>query len=165
MQEFYYQYMEDGDVCVIGYKGDDAEVVMPDNHNGCRIKVLFDDLFKGHSEITSIRLPDTITDFGEFVFDGCTNLRQLKLPQGLSVLWGYTFVRCELEEITLPDKVQTIPPFAFKDCKNLKKVVCGAGMKKIYSWAFGGCDNLTELIHDPEVEVSSDAFRSKKLNT
>lgn len=164
MQEFYYKYMEDGNVFVIGYYGDDTEVVIPNQYNGYRITVLYDDLFKGHSEITIIRMPDTITDFGEFIFDGCTNLRHLQLPTELSVLWGYTFVRSGLEEITLPDKIQTIPPFAFKDYKNLKKVICGAGMKKICSWAFSGCDNLTELIHAPKVEVSPDTFMTKELN-
>ena len=75
-------------------------------------------------------------------------------------LWGYTFVRCGIEEIVLPDQLRIIPPFAFKDCRNLRKVVCGAGLEKIYAWAFGGCDLLTEdgLIHGPKVEISPQAF-------
>ena len=96
----------------------------------------------------------------KFLFDGCINLRQLKLPEQLKTLWGYTFVRCGIEEIVLPDQLRIIPPFAFKDCRNLRKVVCGAGLEKIYAWAFGGCDLLTEdgLIHGPKVEISPQAF-------
>lgn len=37
-------------------------------------------------------------------------------------------------------------------------------MKKIYSWAFAGCDNLKEVIHKDDVEISPDAFKDKKLN-
>ena len=100
---------------------------------------------------------------GEFLFDGCINLRQLKLPEQLKTLWGYTFVRCGIEEIVLPDQLRIIPPFAFKDCKNLRRVVCGAGLEKIYAWAFGGCDLLTEdgLIHGPKVEISPQAFERR----
>ncbi len=38
-------------------------------------------------------------------------------------------------------------------------------MKKIYSWAYAGCDNLKEVIHKDDVEISPGAFKDKKLNT
>ena len=157
MQEFYYNRVEDGTFCLTGYVGDEAEVVIPDDKV---FTILSDKIFRGHEEITSIRIPDTVTDMGEFLFDGCVNLRHLKLPKELKTLWGYTFVRCGIEEIVLPDGLRIIPPFAFKDCRNLRKVFCGAGLEKIYSWAFGGCDQLREecLIHGPGVDISPRAF-------
>ena len=125
----------------------------------------FDKLFRGHKEITSVRIPDTVTDMGEFLFDGCENLRHLELPAQLRVLWGYTFARCGIEEAYLPEGLRRLPPFAFKDCKNLRKVVCGAGMEKIHAWAFSGCDQLSEegLICGPGTEVSPQAFDTKEL--
>lgn len=165
MQEFIYKPNEDGTFAVIGYTGDEAEVKIPDSYGSGVISVIGDKLFSGHSEITSVFIPDTVTDMGEFVFDGCENLRHIKLPSQLECLWGYTFVRCGIEEITLPDKLVTLPPFAFKECKNLKRVVCGKGLKKIYSWVFAGCDSLTELVRNGIVEVSPHAFESKELNT
>lgn len=159
MQDLIYKMVEDGTYCVMSYHGDEAEVVIPDDRD---VTILYDDLFKGHTEITSVHIPDTVTDMGEFLFDGCTNLRQLRLPAQLKTLWGLTFVRSSIEEIILPDGVESIPPFAFKDCRQLKKVVCGSGLKRIHAWAFGGCDQLKEVIHGPHVEVSPDAYRSKE---
>ena len=157
MQEFYYKKVEDDTFCLTGYKGREAEVVIPTDKV---VTILNDKVFRGHSEITSICIPDTVTDIGEFVFDGCVNLRHLVLPANLKTLWGYTFIRCGIEEIVLPDSLRIIPPFAFKDCKNLRRVVCGAGLEKIYSWAFGGCDLLTKenFIHGPDVDISPKAF-------
>ena len=151
MQEFYYRRVEDGTFCLTGYEGDEAEVIIPDDKV---FTILSDKVFRGHDEITSIRIPDSVTDMGEFLFDGCINLLQL---------WGYTFVRCGIEEIVLPDQLRIIPPFAFKDCRNLRRVVCGAGLEKIYAWAFGGCDLLTEdgLIHGLKVEISPQAFERR----
>ena len=125
---------------------------------GKPVTILFDKLFSGHTEIRSVSIPDAVTDLGEFVFDGCARLHELKLPSGLRNLWGYTFCRSGLEEIVLPDSVKIIPPYAFKDCTQLRRVVCGSGMQKISAWAFGGCDKLTELVHAPDVEVSPQAF-------
>ena len=160
MQEFYYRRVDDGTFCLTGYEGDEADVVIPDD---IVFTILNDKVFRGHEEIRSVRIPDSVTDMGEFLFDGCVNLRHLKLPTELKVLWGYTFVRCGIEEIVLPDQLRIIPPFAFKDCKNLRKVVCGAGLEKIYAWAFSGCERLTEdeLYHAPGVDISPKAFERK----
>lgn len=162
MQEFTYSPLPDGTLQVVGYCGDEAEVVVPETCGGRRITVLGDRIFRGHGEITSVRIPDGVTDLGEFLFDGCLGLRHIALPSSLTDLWGYTFVRCGLEEITLPDSLTGIPPFAFKDCKSLRRVVCGAGMRRIYSWAFGGCDSLEEFICPKEAVVSPEAFLSKE---
>ena len=157
MQEFYYRRVEDGTFCLTGYEGDEADVVIPDDKV---FTILSDKIFRGHDEIRSIIIPDSVTDIGEFVFDGCSGLRHLKLPEQLRTLWGYSFVRCGIEEIVLPDHLRIIPPFAFKDCKNLRRVVCGTGLEKIYSWAFGGCDRLSRecLLHGPGVDISPQSF-------
>lgn len=162
MQDFIYSQIEDGTYCVTRYQGDEAAVEIPNNRN---VTVLFDRLFAKHKEITSVLIPDTVTDLGEFLFDGCENLRHIDLPSGLTNLWGYTFCRSGFEEIVLPDKLTCLPPFAFKDCKNLKRVVCGAGMKKIHAWVFGGCDQLEEVVCGPDVEISPEAYQTKVLNT
>ena len=162
MQDFSYRQIEDYTYCITRYQGNEAEVVIPDSGN---VTVLFDKLFAKHKEITSIHIPDTVTDLGEFLFDGCENLRHIELPSSLTSLWGYTFCRSGFEEIVLPDKLTCLPPFAFKDCKNLKRVVCGAGMRKIHAWAFGGCDQLEEVVCGPNVEISPEAYQTKVLNT
>lgn len=165
MQKFMFSPTGDGTYSVSGYKGNEKNVVIPDSYGSGVITVIDDKLFAGHKEIELVHIPDTVTNIGEFVFDGCENLHHIDLPSQLECLWGYTFVRCGIEEITLPDKLVTLPPFAFKDCKNLRKVVCGKGLKKVYSWVFSGCDKLTEFIHCDNVEVSPKAFESKELNT
>ena len=165
MQKFLFMQIEDHTFGVCGYEGDEKDVVIPDNYGGTKVTVICDKVFVGHTDIESVTIPDTVTDMGEFIFDGCENLKRIDLSSELRYLWGYTFCRCGIEEIVLPDKLATIPPFAFKDCVDLKKVVCGTGLKKIYSWAFAGCDKLDGIIKNSDVEVSPDAFRNKELNS
>ena len=74
MQQFFYRFLEDGTYCVTEYQGDEADVIIPDTYCSKPVTVLFDRLFKGHTEITSVKIPDTVTDIGSFVFDGCTSL-------------------------------------------------------------------------------------------
>ena len=165
MQKFLFSPIEDHTYSIVGYEGDESDVVIPENYGGIKVTVICDKVFTGHSEIVSVTIPDTVTDMGEFVFEGCYNLKHIKLSSELRYLWGYTFCRCGIEEIVIPDRLRSIPPFAFKDCKHLKRVVCGTDMKKIYSWAFAGCDSLKDVTYNDDVVVSPDAFKDKELNT
>lgn len=161
MQQFMYEHMEDGTICVTGYMGDDEEVVIPPLYGERPITVLFDDLFKGHTEITSVQIPDTVTNIGANVFDGCTGLKHVDLPEGLTDLWQYAFCNSSIEEIVIPDKVRSIPSFTFKDCKELRRIVCGKGLENIRAWAFEGCTSLEGLDNIPGVNISRLAFEEK----
>jgi hypothetical protein len=165
MQEFRYKLIDDETYCVMTYRGDEKEIVIPDLCNGKPVTVLYDDLFKGHAEITSVKIPDSVREIGGFVFDGCAGLKSVRLPASLESMWQYAFVRSSIEEIVIPDGVKQIIPFTFKDCKRLRKVVCGAGLRAVGAWAFEGCDALEEFVCGKDVDVSPEAFQRKKLNT
>ena len=158
MQEFLFRMLDDETYGAAGYSGDEAVVTVPEIYNGRPVTMLLDDLFKGHKEIEQVAIPDTVTDIGGFVFDGCENLRHVQLPAGLRYMWQYAFARCGIEEVVIPEKVKDIVPFTFKGCRNLKKIVCGPGLKEISAWAFAGCDAVKEFIHEPETKVSEQAF-------
>lgn len=164
MQNFTYRLADDETWAVVGYEGDAAEVVIPDTYLGRPVTVIFDCLFRGHAEIERVRIPDTVTDIGEFAFDGCAGLRELKLPAALCNVWQYAFVRSGLETVELPAGVRNIPPFAFKDCRALRRVVCNPGLKKIYPWAFQGCGRPAEFRCGPQTEIDARAFESTALN-
>ncbi len=160
MQEFSFKMYDDETFCVVGYEGDEANVVIPAVHGSTPVTIIFDDVFKGHSEITSVTIPDTVTNIGAFAFDGCVNLRQIKLPAALEDLWQYAFANCGIEEITLPSKMVSLASFTFQNCKNLKRVNCNPGLKKIHAWAFSGCEALKELYYGNGTQVSPLAFEA-----
>lgn len=162
MQEFSFQLMDDDTFCVTRYEGDEAEVTVPAFHGNTPVTILYDDLFKGHTEITSVTIPDSVTNIGSFAFDGCENLRSIRLPSGLEDLWQYAFARCGIEEITLPEKMTSLASFTFLHCKNLKRVTCNAGLKKIHAWAFSGCENLKELYYSDGTVLSPLAFETRE---
>lgn len=158
MQKFTYKLCDNNTYAVVGYEGDEPNVKIPDTFLGRPISMLFDCLFRYHSEIETVEVPDTVIDFGEFLFEGCEKLHYIQLPSQLESIWPHSFVRSGIEEITIPEHVRTIASFAFKDCKNLRKVVCSPSLKRIQAWAFHGCDNLTECIYGPNTEVDPRAF-------
>jgi len=153
---FYNKMVPDGTYCITGYSGQAEHIEFPDHYV---ITILNDDLFKGHTEITSVNIPDTVTQIGGFIFDGCTNLKSVKLPSGLKDMWQYAFTRTSLESIEIPGSVHKIIPFTFYASKELKTVVISEGTESISAWAFKDCSNLEE-VHLPTscTEISDNAF-------
>ena len=139
---FSYRIIEDYTNCITSYQGKDAHVEIPDNINA---SVLYDDLFKGHTEIISVKIPDSITQIGGFVFDGCVNLKEIKLPPHLSDMWQYALTRCGIETITIPGSVRTVIPYTFNQCKALKTVTFCEGTVKICARAFKECTALKDV--------------------
>ena len=154
--EFYYRMFDDCSYCITYYKGNTNQVIIPERLN---VTILFDGLFKGHTEITSVNIPTSITDIGGFVFDGCSNLRTLQLPSNLANMWQYALTRCGIESIIIPGSVTSIVPFTFYQCKKLKTVRFSEGTKRICSWAFKDCIELHDVYLSSSImDISNDAF-------
>lgn len=83
MKKFFFNPIEDHTYSIVGYEGDELNVLIPNNYGGTKVTVICDKVFTGHSEIASVTVPDTVTDMGEFVFESCYNLKYIKLSSEL----------------------------------------------------------------------------------
>lgn len=160
MQNFYTSTLDETQCSIMGYDGDENRVVIPKEMAGKKVTILFDALFKNHTEITHVKIPSTVTNIGSYMFAGCTKLKEIKLPDSLTEIWEYGFAKSNFEELVIPDGVEIIMPYTFKDCKRLKKIVFGKNLKKICSGAFEGCSKLKEVVYGPGVDVSPDAYET-----
>ena len=158
MQEFIFKKIDNGTFSLVEYNGNEENVVIPDIHAGQPVTVLYDRIFRGHEEIQSIKIPDTVTDIGGFVFDGCCNLKQISLPAGLLYLWQYAFCRSSIEELILPEGIRTIAPYTFKECKSLKRLVCNPGLIEIKARAFESCSRELEVVASEKTLISPEAW-------
>ena len=158
MQNYFFKRVDNGTFSVIEYDGDEKDVRIPPNHAGKPVTVLYDRLFKGHEEISSLEIPDTVTDIGAFVFDGCRGLRSIDLPAGLVYMWQYAFCRSSIEEIKLPEGIRNIVPYTFKECRNLKRIICNSDLIEIKAKAFAGCPRDLEIVHEEGLKISPLAF-------
>lgn len=123
-------------------------------------------IFHNYSEITSVKLPETMEYIGEGAFAGCTametinippsvnsignmafcnceSLKRLILGEGVTKLMAYVFAGCRsLETIRLPEKVTYIGPAAFLNCESLKSITIPNTVECVYEDAFDGCNKL-----------------------
>ena len=153
---FFYKMVPDGTYCLTEYTGNEKHIELP---NTIVVSIINDNLFKGHTEIESVNMPNTITQLGGFIFDGCSNLKSIKLPSNLKDMWQYAMTRTSIKEIEIPGSLHKLIAFAFYQSKSLKKVVFNEGTKSIGPWAFKDCTALTDVYLPTSLtEISDKAF-------
>ena len=73
--------------------------------------------------MTSIIIPEGVTNFGRHAFLGCSSLTSITIPESVTSIDVYTFYGCSsLTSITIPEGVTSIGGSAFSSCTNLTSV-------------------------------------------
>lgn len=123
--------------------------------------------FKDRTDIREVRFPApcALRTIGEYAFLGCSNLRAINIPEGVTECCEGAFRECGIEEASLPATLQKIPKSMFMWCGNLRSVKFGAlpggreNLKDIGSHAFAYCTRLNiKNIPQSVVHIGSNAF-------
>ena len=84
-------------------------------------------LFSGCTGLTSVTIPDSVTNIGTYAFSGCTGLTSVTIPNGVTSIGYEAFSGCAgLTSVTIPDSVTSIGGWAFSGCTGLTEVYYNA---------------------------------------
>lgn len=102
---------------VLRYRGKDTEVVFPTEVKGTAITGIADAMARlpeNYLPITSVVIPEGYMVLGDNAFNGCVNLRTVKLPSTLTKIGKNCFRNCgALTHIDIPPSVSEIGDRAF----------------------------------------------------
>ena len=80
--------------------------------------------FDGCSSLSSISIPNSVTNIGRYAFRGCNGLSSVTIGDGVTSIGNGTFSGCSgLTSITIPNSVTSIGSSAFSDCSGLTSIV------------------------------------------
>ena len=132
-----------------------TSLVIPDS-----VTNIGDYAFSGCRSLTSLVIPDSVTNIGDYAFEGCGSLSSLVLPDGVTNIGGNAFADCKsLRSVVIPNSVTSIGGGAFGGCKSLRSVVIPNSVTSIGGGAFGGCKSLhSVVIPDSVTSIGDYAF-------
>jgi hypothetical protein len=130
--------------------------------------------FGNCTSLTSVTIPDSVTEIGVFVFNGCTSLTGIYVdennPNYSSDSFGVLFNKSQSEivcvpgaivEYAIPNTVEKICDNAFAYCESLKSVTIPNSVKTIDDNAFAHCTTLTNVaIPSSVTKINYFAFNS-----
>ena len=116
--------------------------------------------FKGCTGLTSVTIPKSVTKIANFAFSGCTSLTGVTIPDGVTSVGHRAFEECSgLTNVHIPDSVVSIGTYAFYRCSGLKSIRLPEGITSIGQYTFYGCASLESVtIPDGVTSIDEDAF-------
>lgn len=98
--------------------------------------------FAGCSSLKYVKLPEGITSIASQMFSGCKSLETVEIPYGVTSIGSNAFENCDsIKKITLPNSVVSFSKKSFAYMDNLEEINFGAGLTNIYSGDHN-CENL-----------------------
>lgn len=116
---------------LIGYIGDETDIVLPDSCFGNSYEIYLRS-FMYDREITSLVIPDTVTVIGENAFWDCDCLTSVTIGSGVTAIESYAFYACTyLSEVIFNGTVEQwnaieIGVYVFDDTP-VTKIICSDG--------------------------------------
>ncbi len=165
-------------------KSTTGAITIPSTLDGYPVTSIGGEAFMNCRGLTSLTIPDSVTNIGECAFYGCKSslydsatIPGVKLVDGWAVdyltsLSGHldlsgirgigdcAFMLCtNLASVTIPDSVTSIAYGAFCGCSGLLSMTIPDSVTSIGNSAFGGCSGLTFVtIPDSVTNIEAGAF-------
>ena len=123
--------------CEIGRLKDyrtEGDITIPSEVNSFQVTAIGDRAFSKCSNITSVKIPNTVKSIGNSAFAGCSSLSAINLSNNITTIGTDAFYGCEsLRSIVIPSSVTSIGmgadytsnPFQF--CSSLEKIIVESG--------------------------------------
>lgn len=110
-------------------------------YNGVYYGVNYEDgAFKNCKDITSAKLPDSMTIIPNQFFMNCSSLASVNVPDAVTMLGDECFFKCtSLRSVSIPSAVNVFGNMCFSDCSALVEMLCYAMVPPSSNcWAFFG---------------------------
>jgi len=157
---FRYTENADGTLTLTYYSDKKAtSVIVPEEIDGKKVTALRG-VFNSCTMLEEVELPEGITSIGQYAFYNCSSLTSLKLPESLTSIAQYAFYNCSsLEKLTLPKKITSLVGWTFHNCSGLTSIELPEGITSIGEFAFYNCSSLKELrIPDSVTTIAYNVF-------
>jgi hypothetical protein len=151
--------------------GPGGAVNIPGSINGLTVTSIGEQAFGGYWAeggiyfqpnvlLTSVTIPGSVTNIGDFAFYYCSDLTQVTISNGLIEIGVEAFYDdYDLRSITIPGSVANIGEGAFENCASLSSLSIPGTVLNVGDGAFANCSGLTNAVMMEGVpSIGNDAF-------
>ena len=107
--------------------------------------IIPEDLFQKNSTLKYVSIPDSVTEIGNYAFEGCSNLTGIEIPEMVTKIGNAAFSGCKsIESIEIPKAVTSIGGSAFANTE-LKSLALPESLTYLGEYVLNGNTGVTEI--------------------
>lgn len=155
---------------IISYTGDAEILNIPEEIDGVKVRSIYGQylsmpdgtmqtIFKNPEKIKKVVIPASVESIEPFAFNGCTNLKEVEISEGLKTIGEFAFSNTAIEKLHIPDSVKSIGQNAFSNINALKEINIPKGIKSIDK------DILSDSINVEKIDMADDISFEKYSDT
>ena len=125
------------------------------------------DFHSFHPNLREVKLPEGLSCIGASAFCDSPELTEVKIPSTVTKIKQSAFSRCTgLKEIELPPQLEEVDYSSFYGCSGLTEITIPSSVKTIRSGAFEGCTSLESVTLSEGIrEIGTEAFKRTNLKS
>ena len=152
--DFLYQLNEDQDgIILMGSNSQNAVLEIPAVIAGLPVTAIGEGAFQNNTWLREVHLPDTITVLQEFAFDGCEQLDRINLPDGLQRIEMCALGGTRLTSVSVPVGTVFLGNYAFAGSDFLEEVLLSDHLQDMETNPFTDCPHLSRIHLSPDHPV------------
>lgn len=147
------------------YTGLGGNVDLRGNINGLPITAIQAGIFANPGSVSSLILPDTVTNIANGAFSGLINMTNLVIGNNVTNIGNNAFSGCSsLAYLVIPDSVRTIGSGAFAHC-GITNVVFGSGLTELSDNLFDGSSLQSVTIPANILRIGDSTFANNPMQS
>jgi len=136
------------------------EIVIPETYKGRKVTEIINKAFDGCSRLRNISIPNGITRIGYRAFNNCYSLTNVSIPESITSIGFHVFANCfRLKSIIIPESVISIENCAFYNCFFLRNVK----FNNPNGWAVSQMADMSNAISLTSVDLENTLIAAKYL--
>lgn len=156
---FEYTVGEKG-VTVTGYTGDGTVISVPQAMDATPVTAIADGAFANLKDLLALKIPESVTDVGSGILEGCTSLRALETPrlgavedkEFLGAMFGAASfednplkIPASLKYLRITGEMEALPAYALYDCNDLLTVSLPSSLSTLEKFSLSKCASLVNV--------------------
>lgn len=118
--------------------------------------------FMDCKSLSSVKLSNALYKVGDNIFRNCSALTEIKLPSSLVEIGEYAFADTGLTSVSIPKPMRNLGERMFENCTALASVTLAPKQAKM-NYAFVNCTALTDLTIPDTVTEANEPFAGSGL--
>ena len=125
------------------------------------------DFHSFHPNLREVKLPEGLSCIGASAFCDSPELTEVKIPSTVTKIKSSAFSGCTgLTKIELPPQLEEVGYSSFYGCSGLTEITIPSSVKTIRSGAFEGCTSLESVTLSEGIrEIGTEAFKRTNLKS